>query len=43
MRERDEFNFSVNLQLSDASVSYVRHNLVAISREQWTRTHGAAA
>jgi hypothetical protein len=43
MRERDEFNFSVNLQLSDAPVSYVRRNLVAISREQWTRTHGSAA
>lgn len=43
MRERDEFNFSVNLQLSDAPVSYVRRNLVCVSREQWTRTHGAAA
>jgi radical SAM superfamily enzyme YgiQ (UPF0313 family) len=43
MRERDEFNFSVNLQLSDAPVDYVRRNLVAIAREQWTRSHGAAA
>lgn len=43
MRERDEFNFSVNLQLSDAPVAHVRRNLVAIAREQWTRTHGAAA
>ena len=43
MRERDEFNFSVNLQLSEAPVSHVRRNLVAIAREQWTRSHGAAA
>ena len=42
MRERDEFNFSVNLQLSEAPVSHVRRNLVAIAREQWTRSHGAA-
>jgi anaerobic magnesium-protoporphyrin IX monomethyl ester cyclase len=43
MCKRDEFNFSVNLQLSDAPVTYVRRNLIGISREQWTRTHGAAA
>jgi anaerobic magnesium-protoporphyrin IX monomethyl ester cyclase len=43
MRERDEFSFSVNLQLSDAPVSYIRRNLVAIAWEQWTRSHGAAA
>lgn len=40
MRERDEFNFSVNLQLSGAPVAYVRRNLVAIAREQWARSHG---
>ena len=40
MRERDEFSFSVNLQLSDAPVTYVRRNLVAIAREQWARSHG---
>ena len=37
MRERDEFNFSVNLQLSDAPIDYVRTNLVALSREQYAR------
>lgn len=37
MRERDEFNFSVNLQLSDAPIDYVRTNLVRLSREQYTR------
>jgi radical SAM superfamily enzyme YgiQ (UPF0313 family) len=33
MRERDEFNFSVNLQLSDVSIDYVRARLVALARE----------
>ncbi len=42
MRERDEFNFSINLQLSDAPISYVRSNLVALSREQYDRKVGAA-
>jgi anaerobic magnesium-protoporphyrin IX monomethyl ester cyclase len=37
MRERDEFNFSVNLQLSDAPLDYVRMNLVRLAREQYTR------
>lgn len=37
MRERDEFNFSVNLQLSAASVPYVRSRLVRLSREQYGR------
>jgi anaerobic magnesium-protoporphyrin IX monomethyl ester cyclase len=43
MRERDEFNFSVNLQLSEAPIGYVRRQLVAIAREQWARSHGTAA
>ena len=43
MRERDEFNFSVNIQLSDAPIGYVRRQLVAIAREQWGRSHGTAA
>jgi anaerobic magnesium-protoporphyrin IX monomethyl ester cyclase len=43
MRERDEFNFSVNLQLSEAPVSHVRRNLVAIAREQWARSHDTTA
>jgi radical SAM superfamily enzyme YgiQ (UPF0313 family) len=37
MRERDEFNFSVNLRLSAAPIDYVRANLVALSREQYER------
>jgi len=37
MRERDEFNFSVNLQLSAAPIDYVRANLVTLSREQFER------
>lgn len=37
MRERDEFNFSVNLQLSDAPIDYVRRQLVVVSREQHVR------
>ena len=37
MRERDEFNFSVNLQLSDAPIDYVRANLVRLAREQYAR------
>ena len=37
MRERDEFNFSVNLQLSDAPIDYVRTQLVALSRQQYAR------
>lgn len=42
MRERDEFNFSVNLQLSEAPISHIRSNLVALSREQHERTGRAA-
>lgn len=37
MRERDEFNFSVNIQLSEAPIDAVRRNLVALSREQYER------
>jgi anaerobic magnesium-protoporphyrin IX monomethyl ester cyclase len=42
MRERDEFNFSVNLQLSEAPISYVRQQLVALTREQHDRKATAA-
>lgn len=42
MRERDEFNFSVNLQLSAASIDYVRATLVALSREQYERKAATA-
>lgn len=42
MRERDEFNFSVNLQLADASIDYVRANLVTLSREQHARRAAVA-
>ena len=41
MRGRDEFNFSVNIQFGEASVSEVRERLVELSREQYQRS-GAA-
>jgi anaerobic magnesium-protoporphyrin IX monomethyl ester cyclase len=37
MLERDEFNFSINIQLSEAPIHYVRRNLIALSREQYER------
>ena len=37
MRERDEFNFSVNLPLADAPIDYVRAHLIALAREQYQR------
>lgn len=37
MRERDEFNFSVNLQLSEAPIHEVRTRLLALSHEQYAR------
>lgn len=37
MRERDEFNFSVNLQLSKASIDCVRASLVHLARAQHER------
>jgi radical SAM superfamily enzyme YgiQ (UPF0313 family) len=42
MRERDEFNFSVNLPLAEAPIDYVRTQLVALSREQHVRKASAA-
>jgi anaerobic magnesium-protoporphyrin IX monomethyl ester cyclase len=42
MRERDEFNFSVNLPLAEAPIDYVRAQLVALSREQYARKASAA-
>jgi radical SAM superfamily enzyme YgiQ (UPF0313 family) len=41
MRERDEFNFSVNIQLSEAPIDYVRRNLVTVSRAQYDRKAAA--
>ncbi|MBB5853995.1 B12-binding domain-containing radical SAM protein [Amycolatopsis umgeniensis] len=41
MRERDEFNFSVNIQLSEAPIDYIRRNLVTISRAQFDRKAAA--
>jgi radical SAM superfamily enzyme YgiQ (UPF0313 family) len=41
MRERDEFNFSVNLPLAEAAIDYVRAQLVALSREQYARKASA--
>ena len=43
MRERDEFNFSVNLQLSDAPIATSAASSSPSHREQWARSHGAAA
>lgn len=42
MRERDEFNFSINLQLSDAPIDYVRAQLVHLSHEQYARKQATA-
>ncbi|MFI9452541.1 B12-binding domain-containing radical SAM protein [Amycolatopsis sp. NPDC052450] len=41
MRERDEFNFSVNIQLSEAPIDYIRRNLVTVSRAQYDRRAAA--
>jgi anaerobic magnesium-protoporphyrin IX monomethyl ester cyclase len=41
MRERDEFNFSVNIQLSEAPIDYIRRNLVTVSRAQYDRKAAA--
>ena len=38
MRGRDEFNFSVNIQFGEASVSEVRDRLIELSREQYQRS-----
>lgn len=43
MRGRDEFNFSVNIQFGEASVSEVRDRLVELSREQYQRSHAAVS
>jgi radical SAM superfamily enzyme YgiQ (UPF0313 family) len=37
MRERDEFNFSVNLQLSEAPLKYVRDQLIKLTKQQFER------
>jgi radical SAM superfamily enzyme YgiQ (UPF0313 family) len=37
MRERDEFNFSVNLRLSEAPTEYVREQLADLMRAQYDR------
>jgi hypothetical protein len=42
MRERDEFSFSVSLQLPEAPIDYVRKQLVALTREQHERKAAAA-
>lgn len=41
MRERDEFNFSVNIQLSEAPIDYVRRSLVTVTRAQFDRSAAA--
>lgn len=42
MRERDEFNFPVNLPLAQAPIDYIRTQLIALSREQYARKTSAA-
>jgi anaerobic magnesium-protoporphyrin IX monomethyl ester cyclase len=42
MLERDEFNFSINLQLSDAPISYIREQLTHLSSEQFRRRKEAS-
>ncbi|MFC4107306.1 B12-binding domain-containing radical SAM protein [Micromonospora zhanjiangensis] len=37
MRERDEFNFSVNIQFGEVELSYLRRQLVKLAREQHDR------
>ncbi|GAB3138967.1 radical SAM protein [Micromonospora sonneratiae] len=37
LRERDEFNFSVNIQFGEAELAYVRHKLVEVARQQHDR------
>ncbi|MFD4248261.1 B12-binding domain-containing radical SAM protein [Amycolatopsis thermoflava] len=37
LRERDEFNFSVNLPLANAPIDYIRTHLVTLAREQHAR------
>lgn len=39
MLSRDEFNFSTNLQISSAPISYVRERLVCITDRQYERSH----
>ncbi|MET8848561.1 radical SAM protein [Amycolatopsis sp. NPDC004625] len=41
MRERDEFNFSVNIQLSEAPIDYVRASLITVARAQFDRRAAA--
>jgi Radical SAM superfamily/B12 binding domain len=43
MRGRDEFNFSVNIQFSEATVDEVRARLTDLSREQYRRSQIRAA
>ncbi|WP_246258457.1 B12-binding domain-containing radical SAM protein [Amycolatopsis anabasis] len=42
MRERDEFNFSVNLPLADAPISHIRARLIELARAQHERKAAAA-
>jgi radical SAM superfamily enzyme YgiQ (UPF0313 family) len=43
MRGRDEFNFSVNIQFSEATVDEVRARLTELTRAQHERSQGTAA
>ena len=39
MLDRDEFNFSVNLQFGDVSIPVIRETLTRITLEQKQRLH----
>ena len=42
MRERDEFNFSINLPLAEAPIPYIRAALTRLSRAQHERNASVA-
>jgi anaerobic magnesium-protoporphyrin IX monomethyl ester cyclase len=43
MRERDEFNFSVNIEFGEAPISAVRDTLARLTSEQDARKRGMAS
>lgn len=42
MRDRDEFNFSVNLQFGEATIAEIRHHLTELSYAQYRRKQDRA-
>lgn len=41
MRGRDEFDFSVNIQFDETTVSEVRERLIELSHQQYQRSRAA--